>query len=408
MKRLTLLLILVMVSIGCERNRAKQSRDDGGSTDAGESAHPKLPSVGTVTKPISTSKEVRQEQVDPVKVFLEKNKSSLGDYELLKRLIEEHLATLSSDRERAHFTNLLIRAMPAEQYECQWQLCGDYIKNPEQLNGFLAMALRNAMPINPAWVIKQINSSSDPSLCDLGIQGMVNYYWHNTSPLDCYQQLKSSFQDHELFDLGVGYWLDNIDLYANKRDLFSAYEEMLRDQNLGTKTRDRIASEFMKLPSNLSALDRATQLADLGITDGGWNLLIGAGAKLRGDDSNGFIEQVYRASRYVQVDFIQAYIRENDAPTLIQELGDKPGAARSDILLDLSGTIFKNSLVSATAAKLGSFDPVEQSRLADVLVRCAAQQGISSDRVAELIDLGNERQRRLDLYEASKPGQPKL
>jgi len=400
-----MLIAILLAAPGCERagDGAESLKSSRTPAEAGQ---PPM-ATGTHSVPVESEESFRQAEalarVNYTKELVEIFKKTDYSYEELSEAIARFLDQLPSDVDGNFVALLAIRQVPPEALEAQWKLVNDYASNPLELNSILSLVLRIAVEADPSWAVGKIREIEDLELCDSGIQAFLRHYRSTAGNMVALTELRKSFGDTDLFSMGVSYWLTDVKNAETPRFVVEL-EALLADDRLDRSVKGEAAVKLLEAGSDRSPVERARLLVDNGVSGGLWSALIAEGVKLQGAESERFIEEISRASRYEAERFAHAYVGTRKPSEILTSMPRWTPALQDSLMYALASQIFTEGIVDEASVALDAFPIDRQVKLVEILVICAAQQGRPLEELAPVLDIAGNLQKNAELFSRIQKG----
>jgi len=203
--------------------------------------------------------------------------------------------------------------------------------------------------------------------------------------------------------MGVSYWLTDVKNAETPRFVVEL-EALLADDRLDRSVKGEAAVKLLEAGSDRSPVERARLLVDNGVSGGLWSALIAEGVKLQGAESERFIEEISRASRYEAERFAHAYVGTRKPSEILTSMPRWTPALQDSLMYALASQIFTEGIVDEASVALDAFPIDRQVKLVEILVICAAQQGRPLEELAPVLDIAGNLQKNAELFSRIQKG----
>ena len=230
----------------------KQSKDQPPNAPA-EKSDPQPPtSAGRMDRTQGAGDHSQRNQPipDAVTAFMGKMAGKFEDRDAAMTSIDARLAELPSDEDRTLFVNLLVRRVPHNAYVLRWDMVEKHIASPGLRVGLLGMVLRDSLPEATDWVIARIEESEDPELCRRGVNSTFNFIFDSVEPGEIPAWLAKAFTDDELFNMGLDFWLTELECKNVVGKYRATYEQLLENNRIDKEMKSQLRRAISTLPKS--------------------------------------------------------------------------------------------------------------------------------------------------------------
>ncbi|MBN8460396.1 MAG: hypothetical protein J0M04_21415 [Verrucomicrobia bacterium] len=311
-----------------------------------------------------------------------------GDYPQVSQRVSEALAKLESDEQRTLFMEGLIRTLPPDLFEIQWNLAGEFVESITARTNLLAEAIRDAAKVDRSWAFEKLRSHEDPVVCEAALQGVVKSIKSDDGLLETVEIIRKELGDSDVYSQALYHWLSELHDQPEVSIPLEMAKELLFDPRVNAKMKEQFADIYISSADAIPPLEAARLLDQEKVLDGGWKQIVAAGAKLTGAEADEFIGLVFNASKYRIIDFMGEYMKSNQPEHVFDRIEAYPENARVSMLCATSLYAIENNRISELLSKVDQFPESVRGGIIESVMNDCGRNHIPRERIEAIFQYG--------------------